>query len=1184
MTKQDKSRGEMPFLDHLEELRWHILWSLLALVVGSAIGFWVVQHYNVLGLLKRPIAPLLPAGRLYITRPTDAFVITLKLAVAVGAVLASPIVIWQTWAFLSPALYEQEKHFVIPILMAGLLLFLGGALMAYEWILPTALHMLFSFQRPDLEFIITADEYFSFASLFILAFGLIFELPLVIVLLAAFGIVDPRFFAKHRPIALVLGAGASALLTPPDAFSMLMMLIPLMLLYEIGILVGRLMWRARIRRRESETLATVFILFLLTGTVRAEAQQPAQSPAVPVRSDTLAPDSLRRAGQGQTVDTSAARKLGLPTAPDRSFPPQDSVIESMVARKGFHATRYAGDTLTLFGDTREIVMNGHSLVEREGSTLEADSVRFFQAECRLQATGSPQLFDKGTVLVGEGMRYNTCERRGIVAHALTSFNQSGVQWYLRGQLAVDSASTRIYAGGSSITSSDLPMPDYHFAAGKIKWVSNTILVARPAVLYVRDVPVLWLPFIFQDMRQGRRSGLLVPNFGINDLVRPNRGYQRHVSNIGYFIALNDYMDVRASLDWYDKRYLQLNGELRYKWLDRFVQGNLSVSRMYQFGEDGSPGSRSLHLVLNHSQQFNMRTRLSANINYATSAQVLQRNSVDPALATASLVSAANFNKQFDWGTLSLGGNRSQDLSSGVVNQTLPALTLSPQPINIGSIVTWSPSFSLSSVQALHQPGGVLSVPPAGAVPQVDSLRYDTRNTSIQIATPIRIGSWNWSNSISVIDNRSNQRTRAFLPDPTSPGDSLERIYGQTFSTGVDWSTGIGLPVLFPSTWRLAPSIGIQNSTSGPFLLRNQYTGGGFVSQGKRLSFGAAISPTLFGFFPGFGPLQRIRHSISPSVAWHYAPAASVPADYARAVDPSGTRPVLQSPVQHSISFGLSQIFEAKLKPPPGDTAAAQNPRKIKLLSIQTSGVSYDFEQAKDSGRTGWQTQTLTNTFTSDLLPGFTLTTTHDLWAGAAGSDTAKFSPFLSSVSTRFSLTGATLGRLLSLFTGGGEPATPTTAPPPASSQEPSQPGQGPFPGTVGPQTGLRPTDDIASRGGGGRGLMMSFSYDDQRRRPSPETASVNSGVLGQGNNRTLGVTMSFSPSRNWQVSWNTQYNFTTGQFGQHMLRLERDLRRWRATFDFLKSPNGNFAFNFNIVLLDESDIKFRYDQQTLKTQ
>jgi len=1161
----------MPFLDHLEELRWRILTSLAALVLGSIVGFWVVEHWDVLALLKRPIADLLPAGKLFVTRPTDAFIITLKLAVLVGAVIASPVVIWQAWAFLSPALYEREKRFVIPILIAGLFLFLGGALMAYLWVLPTALKLLFSFQRPDLEFIITANEYFSFASLFILAFGVVFQLPLVIVLLAAFGVIHPNFFAKNRPIALVIGAIAAALLTPPDALSMMLMLVPLMLLYEIGILVGRLLWRARARELKSEATAALLVLAVLGGAARAQAQQRPPPPPKPLQ-DTLAPDSLRR---GQPLDTAAARRLGLPTAPSRPFPQADSLIQEMLKRAGFRATRYAGDTLTLFADTKEIVLNRRAMVEREGSTLEADSVRFFQAECRLQAVGDPKLFDQATVLVGEGMRYNTCERRGIVADAFTSFRQSGVEWFLRGQLAVDSASTRLYAGGSKITSSDLPLPDYHFSANEIKWVSNTIMVARPAILYVRDVPVLWLPFIFQDMRQGRRSGLLVPGFGLNDLVRPNRRYRRQLTNLGYYFAFNDYLDARASLDWYSGNSVQLNGQLRYHWLDRFVRGEVAVSRIYESGGSGAPGSRSLQLVLNHNQQFNLRTRLNANINYVTSARVLERNSVDPNLATASLVSGANFSKQFGWGSLQLGGTRRQDLSSGVIQQNLPALSLSPQPINLSPSVTWSPAFSLTSTQTLNQKGSVLPLPPVNGVPRFDSLRFNTRNTSVRLATPVRVGSWNLPLDVSVDDQRDDQRRAPLrLPDPDNPSDTLTRYYAESFSTGVDWNTAISLPVLFSSTWRLAPRVGIRNAAGGPYLVRNQYTGGRFVQQGKRLDFGAGISPTLFGFFPGVGPLQRIRHAVSPSISWAYAPAASVPEDYARALDPAGSRPGRRSDPVHSLTFTLSQTFEAKLKPPPGDTLAAQNPRKIKLLSIQTSGITYDLERAKKDSLTGWTTQSVTNTFTSDLLPGFTLATSHDLWLGAAGSDTARFAPFLTSVSTRFSLSAATFSRMLALLTGG--PA-PTAGPEPAAAAPPP-PGPALPPIGGGITSGIRRTQDIAA-GAAGRGLTMSVGYDDQRVRESP---TATAGPPGSRGNRTLALSTSFSPTRNWNLSWQTQYNFTTSAFDQHTLHLERDLRRWRANFTFVKSPNGNFAFSFHIVLLDQPDIKFNYDQRTVR--
>jgi hypothetical protein len=361
------------------------------------------------------------------------------------------------------------------------------------------------------------------------------------------------------------------------------------------------------------------------------------------------------------------------------------------------------------------------------------------------------------------------------------------------------------------------------------------------------------------------------------------------------------------------------------------------------------------------------------------------------------------------------------------------------------------------------------------------------------------------------------------------------------------------------------------------LLRNQNTGGRWVQQGKRLSFGASISPSLFGFFPGFGPLQRIRHSVSPSVSWQYAPPASVPVDYLQAQNPSGVVGQ-RSQAQQSITFGLNQTFEAKLKPTPGDTAAAQNPRKVKLLSIQTGSVSYDFEQAKQPRKTGWVTQSVGNTFTSDLLPGFTLSMAHDLWKGRAGSDSARFSPFLTSISTRFSLSPATFRRIAALVTGG-----------PAPEERPGPPGAAPaagptMPGPLGPSSTvppLRGTEDITAGRGGGGGLTMSLGYDEQRSRDQPATSA---GASPSQSHRTLTLSTSFSPTSNWAVSWQTLYDLTNNQFGQHILRLDRDLRRWRATFSFLKSPNGNFAFNFNIVLLDESDIKFRYDQQSVNNR
>ena len=159
----------MPFLDHLEELRWRLLKSLVAILLGTIIGWVIVQRIDIIGLLTQPIATHLPGGRLNYTSPTDPFFITLKFAFIVGVVLSSPVVVFQLWTFLAPALYEREKRMVVPSLAVGVILFLGGAAAGYFLALPHALSFLLGFQNQALQPIISADRYFAFAAQVIVA-------------------------------------------------------------------------------------------------------------------------------------------------------------------------------------------------------------------------------------------------------------------------------------------------------------------------------------------------------------------------------------------------------------------------------------------------------------------------------------------------------------------------------------------------------------------------------------------------------------------------------------------------------------------------------------------------------------------------------------------------------------------------------------------------------------------------------------------------------------------------------------------------------------------------------------------------------------------------------------------------------------------------------------------------------
>jgi len=230
-----RDHAEMPFLEHLEELRWRIIWGIAAVIVGCVIGFVLVSEFNVIQILERPIRDLLPDQKLGYTSPTTPFFITFKLAFVVGVVFASPLLAYQAWSFLSPALYENERRFVIPAIIVGFLLFLCGVAMAYFMVLPLGLRFLLGFQIESLQPIIMVDEYLRFAAGMILAFGVIFEMPVVLVLLSLLGIVTPAGLAKYRRHAFVALAVLSAVLTPADPWTMMLMMGPMVLLYEASI-------------------------------------------------------------------------------------------------------------------------------------------------------------------------------------------------------------------------------------------------------------------------------------------------------------------------------------------------------------------------------------------------------------------------------------------------------------------------------------------------------------------------------------------------------------------------------------------------------------------------------------------------------------------------------------------------------------------------------------------------------------------------------------------------------------------------------------------------------------------------------------------------------------------------------------------------------------------------------------
>jgi len=239
----------MPFLDHLEELRWRIIYALAAVLVGVGLGFFLASKFDVIGFLAKPVLPLVPEHRLVYTHPSEGFTIILDCAVTFGLVLASPIIIYQIWAFLAPALHTHEKRIGIAVLFSGVLLFVAGAALAYLVVVPLAIPWLFNFAGPSLVPLITAEDYFNFLMAMVLTFGVSFELPIVICALAALNIVTPQFLNRYRRHALVLIIVIGAFLTPGDmVWTTIALAVPLYALYELSVLAATLIYRRKQKR------------------------------------------------------------------------------------------------------------------------------------------------------------------------------------------------------------------------------------------------------------------------------------------------------------------------------------------------------------------------------------------------------------------------------------------------------------------------------------------------------------------------------------------------------------------------------------------------------------------------------------------------------------------------------------------------------------------------------------------------------------------------------------------------------------------------------------------------------------------------------------------------------------------------------------------------------------------------
>ena len=983
-------------------------------------------------------------------------------------------------------------------------------------------------------------------------------------------------------------------------------------------------------------LAIVCLAALLTWAPRRlAAQQPGRP--LPTRADT----TTRR-------DTTAAKD----TLAKANFAPPDSVMQRLLNLPGYTVTRYKAEDISFDAVTRALLFVGSSVVQRDSQIVKSDTIAYSGSGSTVRvgtdSTGRSVFVTPGQApIVSRGPgTYDIANRRASVRDIRTSIPQSGETLQITGERVVVVAASDSLKGANSatyylrdgtITACDDSIPDYYFKAKEIKR-TGSFVVARPAVLYIGDVPVMWLPFLFQDIRPGRHSGILSPNIGVSDIVRNSPSYRRNIDGLGYYWAINDYVDAQAWFDWRSSAgqvplgdvggFTRYNAEFRYRWLERYVTGSIAASQTLQ-GD-----AKNTSVTWGHSQDFTRNSSLRMDLNYSSNDRVRRSTTVNPYAVLSTIRSSATYNQKVGPLNFTLGGTRSQSPGRTQVDQSFPTFSMTTSPLNLASWLIWTPNLTYTS----HQVTGIDQPSPLGLLARLgqtaagkdtifgDTLRRNSYDSNLSFSTPLQIFGYSLGNNFTISSRRNDFPESAIVTD-VETGVQTQRIYATTYSTTVDWTPVFTLPPLFRNKFNMTPSVSFSNVDGGPFWVRNERTGGEWVHQSKRPTFSLSASPTLYGIFGGFGPFAALRHSISPTIGWSYAPSKDLSDQYLAArgysrVSPSGGRGYLGGLRQNALNFGLSTNIEAKAKAVSDSNPAAGE--KLKLLSVNFDALSYDFERAHEthSAIRGLTTSSFGYTVRSDLLPGLDLGVRYSLFEGSTLSDTAKFNPFREGItaSFTFSNTANPFAVFQRLFGKAAAPATPgqTRLDETQDDRYARQVASQPVAGRSSRTAAFLPTVT--------KGWQVSLNFTSQRQRPisganvldydptilcqpynspslrlvyeqcvaqartNPSTAvPVTSGLPGSPiyrvpNTTTLGGQASFNITDHWAASWQTQYDFENRDFATQIVSLQRDLHDWRAIFAFTQSPTGSFAFNFLISLKAEPDLKFDYHKSTYRNE
>ncbi|MCH8811798.1 MAG: hypothetical protein IID07_08200 [Gemmatimonadetes bacterium] len=920
------------------------------------------------------------------------------------------------------------------------------------------------------------------------------------------------------------------------------------------------------------------------------------------------------------VDTIGQPRRVVPTPQPQAA---DSFMAALLALPGYSVSRYSGGGGRFDAETQRITLIGSedrpARVSQDGRTVTAadtinltDSLLWTAGETLTERPGEDDV--RSTSII-----YDRRANRGTAFDAHTTMSQ-GATWIMDGDLPAILPDT-VFGHNINFTSCEETVPHYHFAAREFKAIGGSWFVARNVTLNFDDVPVFWLPFILQSSESGRHSGILTPRFAINDIVRTSRGQSRRVSNIGFFWAINDYADATFAGDWWSDNFTALTGAFRYRVTQRFLNGSANVRRFWEVD-----GGRQLSFDTRHNWTVDERMDVRVSARYASSSSFVTRNSFDPREVTQSINSEGGVNRRFDWGNLSVSADRRQFLSDDRVEMTLPSANLSLKTITLFQApasrarfynnLTWSGSarYRRNTVDRAPQP------PLLFTRAQADKVR-----STASISSGLNLAGLSWSQSLSFTET-------ADLGVPATiafPGDTLGPLptgVVDLATADITWSMSLNYQQRLIGTTTFTPNLQV----SGAALRSDEIPeASNFVAGPRRISFGARLKSDIYGYYGGFAGFEAVRHKLSPSISYAYAPK-TVATDLQEIVFGPAN-----SFARNLVTVGLNQTFEAKRREVEGDESGGLEeigidleedlfapdsildaradslfnlqdapielltderrdgggPRRlpasrvINLMTLNTSVVTYDFVRAKkaDDRLAGFTTTRLRNQISSDFARGLQLSMEHDLFGTEIqdGESRRVFDPLLTQLNLSFAVSSSsgivqTIARLLG---GGGDAASQAAADSTAALEDSDE--LDPRLDNLG---NLSPTDESSIIPGAGSDDVVprraerrrstgawntNFSYSLRRERDSRLPAR-----------QLLQMGLRLKPTENWDLVWRTSYDITERKFADHSLRLTRDLHRWRANFDYTQTVTGNWSFRFSVSLRDNSDLKFDYDQQS----